>query len=86
MTQQNLPTAKTGSGYERLLTPQDAATFLRLSESWLAKARMRGDGPPYVTTPRALWSSGLNLIRDCRRTAGNQSRKDVVQASADLRI
>jgi predicted DNA-binding transcriptional regulator AlpA len=54
MTQQNLPTAKTGSGYERLLTPKDAATFLRLSESWLAKARMRGDGPPYVKLGRSI--------------------------------
>ena len=33
---------------ERLLTPKEAANFLRLSLSWLAKARMRGDGPPYV--------------------------------------
>jgi predicted DNA-binding transcriptional regulator AlpA len=33
---------------ERLLTPKDAASFLRVSLSWLAKARMRGDGPPYV--------------------------------------
>ena len=33
---------------DRLLTPKEAADFLRVSESWLAKARMRGDGPPYV--------------------------------------
>jgi hypothetical protein len=32
---------------ERLLTPKQAAHFLCLSTSWLAKARMRGDGPPY---------------------------------------
>jgi hypothetical protein len=37
---------------ERLLTPKDAANFLRLSPSWLAKARMRGDGPPYVKVGR----------------------------------
>ena len=35
---------------ERLLTAKDAGNLLRLSESWLAKARMRGDGPPYRTT------------------------------------
>jgi hypothetical protein len=41
-----------------LLTPKEAAAFLRLSESFLAKARMRGDGPRYrklskvVPTPR----------------------------------
>ena len=39
---------------ERLLTPKDAANLLRLSESWLAKARMRGDGPPYVKLGRAI--------------------------------
>lgn len=27
-----------------LLKPNDAAAFLKLSLSWLAKARMRGDG------------------------------------------
>jgi predicted DNA-binding transcriptional regulator AlpA len=31
-----------------LLTPKEAAKLLRLSVSWLAKARMRGDGPPYI--------------------------------------
>jgi hypothetical protein len=30
-----------------LLTPKDAAKLLKVSVSWLAKARMRGDGPPY---------------------------------------
>jgi predicted DNA-binding transcriptional regulator AlpA len=39
---------------ERLLTPRDAATILRLSPSWLAKARMRGDGPPYVKLGRSI--------------------------------
>ena len=50
---------KTGSGIEgeraeRLLTPKEAANFLRVSESWLAKARMRGDGPPYVKLGRSI--------------------------------
>ena len=39
---------------ERLLTPKEAANVLRLSLSWLAKARMRGDGPPYVKLGRAI--------------------------------
>jgi hypothetical protein len=30
---------------ERLLTTREVADFLRVSVSWLAKARMRGDGP-----------------------------------------
>jgi len=39
---------------DRLLTPNEAAEFLRVSISWLAKARMRGDGPPYVKIGRAI--------------------------------
>jgi predicted DNA-binding transcriptional regulator AlpA len=54
MTQQNIPTSNTGTGFERLLTARDAANLLRLSVSWLAKARMRGDGPPYVKLNRAI--------------------------------
>jgi predicted DNA-binding transcriptional regulator AlpA len=39
---------------DRLLTARDAANVLRLSHSWLAKARMRGDGPPYVKLGRSI--------------------------------
>ena len=31
-----------------LLTPKQAARHLNLSESWLAKRRVNGDGPPYI--------------------------------------
>lgn len=31
-----------------LLTPKQAAAFLNLSASWLAKARLNGGGPPYI--------------------------------------
>lgn len=37
-----------------LLTPREAARVLTVSESWLAKARMRGDGPPFVKVGRAV--------------------------------
>jgi predicted DNA-binding transcriptional regulator AlpA len=37
-----------------LLTPKEAALFLKMSESWLAKARMRGDGPPFIKIGRAI--------------------------------
>ncbi len=40
--------------HERLLTPREAANLLRVSNSWLAKARMRGDGPPYVKIGRSI--------------------------------
>lgn len=39
---------------DRLLTPKEAGDFLRVSGSWLAKARMRGDGPPYVKIGRSV--------------------------------
>jgi hypothetical protein len=37
-----------------LLTSKEAAAFLKLSESFLAKARMRGDGPRYRKLSRAV--------------------------------
>jgi predicted DNA-binding transcriptional regulator AlpA len=37
-----------------LLTAKEAAYRLKLSVSWLAKARMRGDGPPYVKVGRSI--------------------------------
>jgi hypothetical protein len=35
-----------------LLTPKEAAHYLRVSLSWLAKARMHGDGPPFIPIGR----------------------------------
>ncbi len=32
---------------DELLTPNEAAAFLKLSKSWLAKARLKGNGPAY---------------------------------------
>ncbi len=37
-----------------LLHPRDAAKILGVSESWLAKARLRGDGPAYVKIGRSV--------------------------------
>jgi hypothetical protein len=39
---------------EHLLTAKEAARFLRVSSSWLAKSRMRGDGPPYAKIGRSI--------------------------------
>jgi predicted DNA-binding transcriptional regulator AlpA len=52
--QSNLRSAREPNFCERLLTARETANFLRLSSSWLAKARMRGDGPPYVKLGRAI--------------------------------
>ena len=46
-----------------LLTPKDAADFLRVSLSWLAKARMRGDGPPYVKLGRSVRYAETALLQ-----------------------
>jgi predicted DNA-binding transcriptional regulator AlpA len=37
-----------------LLTATDAARILRVSLSWLAKARLRGDGPRFVKVGRSV--------------------------------
>lgn len=37
-----------------LLTPEEAAKLVRVSLSWFAKARMRGDGPPYILIGRSV--------------------------------
>lgn len=48
---------------ERLLTPHEAADFLRVSDSWLAKARMRGDGPPFLKVGRSIRYSRAALVK-----------------------
>lgn len=58
-----------------LLTPKEAAQRLKLSVSWLAKARMRGDGPPYVLMGRAVRyseSSLLQWVKSCQRLSTSQ--------------
>jgi len=47
---------------ERLLTARDAANLLRLSASWLAKARMAGSGPPYIKLGRSIRYSETALL------------------------
>jgi hypothetical protein len=53
-----------------LLTPKEAAARLKVSTSWLAKARMRGDGPPFIKIGRAIRYSDAALIqwmKSCQR-------------------
>jgi predicted DNA-binding transcriptional regulator AlpA len=49
-----LKSARETNSPERLLTAKDAADVLRLSPSWLAKARMRGEGPPFLKIGRSV--------------------------------
>jgi hypothetical protein len=46
-----------------LLTPKEAAKILKVSLSWLAKARMRGDGPTYVKVGRSIRYAETALIQ-----------------------
>jgi excisionase family DNA binding protein len=46
-----------------LLTPQEAARLLKVSLSWLAKARMRGDGPPYMKLGRSIRYTETALLQ-----------------------
>ena len=48
---------------EDLLTSKEAALYLRMSVSWLAKARMRGDGPPYMMFGRSIRYGEGGLVR-----------------------
>ncbi len=47
----------------KLLTPKEAAELLKVSVSWLAKARMRGDGPPFIKIGRSIRYSELALLQ-----------------------
>jgi predicted DNA-binding transcriptional regulator AlpA len=46
-----------------LLTANEAAMLLKVSLSWLAKARMRGDGPPYICVGRSIRYAEAALIQ-----------------------
>jgi Helix-turn-helix domain len=46
-----------------LLTPKEAARLLKVSLSWLAKARMRGDGPPYILIGRSIRYAEATLLQ-----------------------
>jgi hypothetical protein len=37
-----------------LLTPKEFAKVFKVSLSWLAKARKRGDGPPFIRFGRSV--------------------------------
>jgi hypothetical protein len=46
-----------------LLTAKEAAMHLKVSLSWLAKARMRGDGPPYHRIGRSIRYAQATLMQ-----------------------
>jgi predicted DNA-binding transcriptional regulator AlpA len=46
-----------------LLEPNEAAAFLKVSISWLAKARATNDGPPFIRIGRCIRYSKAALLR-----------------------
>lgn len=58
-----------------LLTPSAAAKLLGVSLSWLAKARMRGDGPPFVKIGRSV-RYPMPALREFIRTRMRRSTVD----------
>lgn len=62
-----------------LLTPKEAAAFLKLSESFLAKARMRGDGPRYRKLSRSVRYTRADLslwVKACAKTSTTEWGRD----------
>ena len=51
----------TFSSFERLLTPLETATALGVSLSWLAKARLKGDGPVFIKIGRTVRYSASSI-------------------------
>jgi hypothetical protein len=47
-------TSPTAPAPADLLTPKEFAKAQKVSLSWLAKARKRGDGPPFVRFGRSV--------------------------------
>jgi predicted DNA-binding transcriptional regulator AlpA len=62
-----------------LLTPKEAAQVLKLSESFLAKARVRGDGPRYRKLSRSvryLKADLLVWLKACAKTSTAEQFQD----------
>jgi predicted DNA-binding transcriptional regulator AlpA len=60
------------STLDRLLTPLETATALGLSLSWLAKSRLRGDGPLFIKIGRSVRyreSAIRDYLKVCTRSS-----------------
>jgi Helix-turn-helix domain len=62
-TQTGMRPERASTAIPTLLTPEEAKTRLKVSLSWLAKARMRGDGPPYIRVGRSIRYAEVALIQ-----------------------
>jgi predicted DNA-binding transcriptional regulator AlpA len=57
------PASQKAMSGSAVLTPNEVAGRVKLSISWLAKARMRGDGPPFVKLGKAIRYPEAALIQ-----------------------
>jgi predicted DNA-binding transcriptional regulator AlpA len=83
------PSQKLPMAIATLRTPKEAAQFLKLSTSWLAKARMRGDGPPYIKFGRAIRYSEADLLQwisSQRRSRTSKGNADQSQKSTEQQL
>jgi len=53
---------------QAILTPREAANYLGLSTSWLAKLRLTGEGPPFLKLGRQVryWRADLDAWLSAR--------------------
>ena len=66
-----------------LLTPKEAAQELKVSESFLAKARMRGTGPAFVQLGRAIrYSRSALAAYKALQTRISTSQQQMLSRSA----
>ena len=52
-----------------LLVPKEAAAFLKLSISWLAKTRRNGGGPPFIKLGKSVRYSRAALLEWLKKLA-----------------
>ena len=65
----------TKSDFDTLLTVSGAAEFLQLSESWLNKARISGDGPRFIKMGRSVRYS-LQALEEFKRAHARGSTSE----------
>ena len=70
------------TGDDPLLAPKEAAPVLGLSVSWMAKARLRGDGPRFVKVGRSL-RYPLSYLRDYIRSRTRSSTSETISMALD---
>jgi hypothetical protein len=74
---------------EQSLTPQETAAALRVSLSWLAKSRVRGDGPPYVKVGRMIRyrpSRVASWLKTRQRSSTSELRSKLMRLKIGISI